>query len=263
MQGGGGVAGPPPTIYRRTAPVGRDRSPAFVLGLSVVTLGIYYFVWYGKVNAEIGGHDPDIGVNPGLAVLAMFVPFANLISAYATAARIRQMQLDDGASSTISPVVALLLFMFLWVGYPLYIASQVREHWHGHRRAQRAVSAPAPEEVRTGALPWVGTAVGVVLWVLIAVGAVALIGRIPVTATTQPTRSELQAAVLGDSQHRVPQAGVESVVCLMPSSWVPGATFLCYLYRTGRLEVGAVEGTVLPSVGTQWRANLAWTTNGL
>ncbi len=45
------------------------------------------------------------------------------------------MQLDEGQSDTISPVVALLLFVFVGIGYPLYIASQLREHWHGHRRA--------------------------------------------------------------------------------------------------------------------------------
>jgi len=117
--------------------LGKDRSPAAVLGLSIITLGIYYLVWYYKINAEIARHDPDIKVTPGLAVFAQFFPVANLISGYSTAARIRQMQLDDGATQTISPVVALLLFIFLGIGYPLYIASQLREHWHGHRRAAK------------------------------------------------------------------------------------------------------------------------------
>lgn len=119
------------------APLGKDRSPASVLGLSIITLGIYYLVWYGKLNGEIRRHDPDIKVSPGWAVVAAMVPLCNIISAYSTAARIRQMQLDDGQTDTISPVVALLLFLFLGIGYPLYIASQAREHWHGHRRAAR------------------------------------------------------------------------------------------------------------------------------
>jgi hypothetical protein len=108
-----------------------------VLGLSIITLGIYYLVWYYKINAEIHRHDPDIKVSPGLAVFAQFIPVANWVSAYSTAARIRQMQLDDGATQTISPVGALLLHIFLGIGYPLYVASQLREHWHGHRRAAR------------------------------------------------------------------------------------------------------------------------------
>ena len=117
--------------------LGKDRSPGAVFGLSVVTLGIYYLVWYGSINSEIRRHDPDIKVKPGWAVVAAMLPVFSIVSAYGTAARIRQMQLDEGATETISPVVALLLFMFLGIGYPLYVASQMREHWHGHRRSAR------------------------------------------------------------------------------------------------------------------------------
>ena len=123
--------------YFGVGAIGKDRSPASVLGLSIITLGVYYIAWYGLINGEMRRHDPDIKVRPALSVLALFVPIANIVSAYSTAARIRQMQLDDGAHTTISPVVALLLVMFLGLGYPLYVSSQLREHWHGHRRQAR------------------------------------------------------------------------------------------------------------------------------
>lgn len=113
--------------------IGKERSAAAVLGLSIVTLGIYYLVWYYKINDEIRRHDPSIKVSPGWAVVAAMLPITSLISGYSTAARIRQMQLDEGETNTISPVLALLLFLFIGVGYPLYIASQLREHWHAHR----------------------------------------------------------------------------------------------------------------------------------
>jgi hypothetical protein len=108
--------------------------------LSIITLGIYFLVWYYKINAEIRRHDPDIKVTPGLAVVAEFFPVANLISSYSTAARIRQMQLDEGATQTISPSVALLWMILFGIGYPLYVAGSLREHWHGHRRAARAAT---------------------------------------------------------------------------------------------------------------------------
>lgn len=127
--------------------IGKDRSPASVLGLSIITLGIYFLVWHGKINGEIKRHDPLIKVSPGWAVVAMLFPITNIVSGYSTAARIRQMQLDDGATTTISPIVALLLIMFLGIGYPLYIASHLREHWHGHRR----VAAP-PVNVATASV---------------------------------------------------------------------------------------------------------------
>lgn len=150
----GGPWGPPPAVppyapvarpgTTPTVPVGalgKDRSPAAVLGLSIITLGVYYLYWYGSLNAEIRRHDPTIKVVPALSVLACFVPIANVVSAYSTAARLRQAQLDCGQTETISPVVALLLIMFLGIGYPLYVASQAREHWHGHTR-QRGLTAP-------------------------------------------------------------------------------------------------------------------------
>ncbi|MHB1783582.1 MAG: DUF4234 domain-containing protein [Acidimicrobiales bacterium] len=121
--------------------LGKDRSPAAVLGLSIITLGIYFYVWYYKINNEIRRHDPSINVKPGLAVIAAMLPIFNLVSAYSTAARIRQMQLDEHATQTISPVVALLLLMFLGIGFPLYLASQMREHWHGHRQALAIAAA--------------------------------------------------------------------------------------------------------------------------
>ena len=129
-------------VETTSEPLGKDRSPGAVLGLSIITLGIYFLVWYYKINNEIRRHDPDIKVSPGWAVVAMMIPVANVVSGYCTAARIRQMQLDDNATNTISPVVALLLILFLGIGYPLYIASQLREHWQGHRRALRQSSAP-------------------------------------------------------------------------------------------------------------------------
>jgi hypothetical protein len=140
--------------------VGKDRSPATVLGLSIITLGIYYIVWYYKINNEIRHHDPDIKVSPGWAAAAIsvgailfFIP--PLVSSYTTAARIRQMQLDDGATQTISPVVALLLHIFLGIGYPLYTASQLREHWHGHRRELRtALTRVDPNAISPEDMTW-------------------------------------------------------------------------------------------------------------
>ena len=121
-------------------PLGKDRSPATVLGLSIVTLGIYFLVWYYKINNEIRQHDPSITVKPGWAVVAMFIPLCNLVSGYSTAARIRQMQLDEGATQTISPILGLFPARCP-AGNPdnsLDVAAQLREHWHAHERAAMA-----------------------------------------------------------------------------------------------------------------------------
>jgi len=106
---------------------GKVRSFWVGLGLSVVTLGIYYSVWYYLINDEL----KDIGItkddqslaqsSPAMSVFAVLVggmvivpPF---ISIYNTGNRIKRAQrlagIDRGR--TINPVLALLpAFVHYW-----------------------------------------------------------------------------------------------------------------------------------------------------
>jgi Kef-type K+ transport system membrane component KefB len=56
----------------RTAKV---RNPWAVLLFTVITLGVYYLVWYYKINREMSDwgeqHRVDIGMSPGMSVLAV------------------------------------------------------------------------------------------------------------------------------------------------------------------------------------------------
>jgi len=114
-------------------PLGKQRNPIAVILLSMITLGIYYLYWYGKVNAEIRRHDPRVEVNVGWAVVAQFVPFANLVSAYNTAVRVQKLEIADDAPNSISPLVGFLLFIFFGIGYPIQIQSHLNAHWTRHR----------------------------------------------------------------------------------------------------------------------------------
>ena len=58
----------PITVGRR---VGKTRGPVVVWLLSAVTLGIYYLVWWYKINREVRDFDPSIEVSPGTATLAV------------------------------------------------------------------------------------------------------------------------------------------------------------------------------------------------
>jgi hypothetical protein len=49
------------------------RHPLGVLGLSIITLGIYWFYWYYQVNVEIRGFQKDDTVRPGVALLAVLL----------------------------------------------------------------------------------------------------------------------------------------------------------------------------------------------
>lgn len=115
--------------------LGKQRNPFAVFFLGVITFGIYWLYWYFKVNAEIRDHEPTVKVSPGIALLAMFVPIANLVSMYNTAVRIERMEQADQVPNTISPLVAFILIWFFGIGYFFQIQGHLNAHWYKHELA--------------------------------------------------------------------------------------------------------------------------------
>ena len=114
-------------------PIGKRRNAGAVIVLMLITFGIYLLIWYYKINSEIKEHDPSQEFSPALAMLALFVPIANLVSYYNTANRIKMMQKADTSNDLISPGAALLWALLFFIGYPIYIQSALNNHWHEHR----------------------------------------------------------------------------------------------------------------------------------
>lgn len=110
---------------------GKTRNPWGVWGLTLITLGIYQLYWYYKVNAEVRDYDRSIEVEPGLSVLALFVPIVGFVSIVRCAGRIARAQSSSGASGRCSGGLGfLLLFVFgTWV---VYYQGQLNEVWAQH-----------------------------------------------------------------------------------------------------------------------------------
>ena len=89
-----------------TAATAKVRNPLGVVGLTLITLGIYYFVWYYKVNREMAdlgrakGTD-ELGDSPGTSLLAVtlgaLIIVPAVISIYATHRRRAPERLDRPA----------------------------------------------------------------------------------------------------------------------------------------------------------------------
>ena len=96
-----------------------------VLGLTVITLGIYGLFWYYRITREmrdIGAARGDAelaAVNPTMSTIALFVPVANLIAIHRTGRRIQRTQTLTGATADYSMAVhwILVLFTGLWSLY--------------------------------------------------------------------------------------------------------------------------------------------------
>jgi Domain of unknown function (DUF4234) len=144
------------------------RNPWLVFLWAIVTLGIYYLVWYYKVNREMRDYGratgtPELGDSPLTSLLAItlgwLVVIPPFVSMYRTFARIATAQHVAGVEREASPVLGLVLFFvalfFLPVELP-YAQMELNEAWRREREAPAGDSgeaAPAPEQAELPATP--------------------------------------------------------------------------------------------------------------
>jgi hypothetical protein len=108
---------------------GTIRSPWAVWSLSVLTLGVYYLVWYVKLNKEIAnaaGVDVTVGT-VGLW-LSQCVPIANWVSLARTAQRLRTALELAGAETSVS--AGRTICASLWFGsHVRYLQRRTNDLW--------------------------------------------------------------------------------------------------------------------------------------
>jgi hypothetical protein len=107
---------------------GKTRNPWGVWLLSLITFGIYGLYWYYKVNAEVRDYDGSIEVEPGISLLAQFIPIANLVSMVKTGGRIARAQASANRPERCSGGIGFLLIFVLgtWI---VYYQSQLNKVW--------------------------------------------------------------------------------------------------------------------------------------
>jgi hypothetical protein len=126
------VAGGQPSVaFQRRA--GKTRNPWGVWLLTFVTLGIYGYYWYYKINEEVRDYEQTIKVDPTLSLLAILFGgilclIPPIISIINTGSRIQQAQKAAGASERCSGGIGLLLAL---IGgfHHVYYQSQINKVW--------------------------------------------------------------------------------------------------------------------------------------
>ncbi len=118
--------------------------------LPIITLFIYYFVWWYKINRELAdlgrkqGRE-DLGTKPALSLIAILIGWVlilpPLFSAYGTWKRLKAAQELVGVPEADrgNGVIALLLYVFVGIVFPGYVQNELNKVW----RLQPAVGAPS------------------------------------------------------------------------------------------------------------------------
>jgi hypothetical protein len=124
------------------------RNPLGVLGLTIITLGIYGLYWFYKANEEIRRYTKDDTISPGRSLLAV-IPGALIIvppfiAYYNTANHVVDMEQRRGIASQISPVLVVVLGIVLWLGMGAYVQEHLNRVWD---------SASMPSAGSAGAAP--------------------------------------------------------------------------------------------------------------
>jgi len=126
------------------------------LGLPIITLGIYGFVWYYKINDEARRYLRDESIRPGMSVLAVtlgaLVLVPALISIWNTAGRIRRMQDNADVDQKIEPILGLVAVFVagLWTLYYQYSLNKI---WDLYLQGHSPTPAPTTSALTPPSVP--------------------------------------------------------------------------------------------------------------
>jgi hypothetical protein len=125
------------------------RNPFLVFIWSFITFGIYYVVWYYKINRELRDAS-GIEVSPVVAILAITIGWIIIvppfISWYRTFGRILTAQRAVGTRNEANPVIGVILFVIAVFFLPIeviYAQDELNKVW----RALSATASDVPRSV--------------------------------------------------------------------------------------------------------------------
>jgi Domain of unknown function (DUF4234) len=113
------------------------RNPLGVVGLSLITLGVYYAFWWYFINREMRdfgrSRGVDLGQNPGNSVLALtlgvFIIVPPFVTMWRTSDRIQRSQETAGVERGASgPIIFILLLVIGPVGV-WYAQNELNKAW--------------------------------------------------------------------------------------------------------------------------------------
>ncbi len=140
---------------RPNGPVVKRRNPWGVLGLSIITLGIYYWFYWYYINREMrdvgDAKGVDLGQSPATSVVALtigaFIIVPPFVTIWNTGRRMEHTQRTLGVDNTGSGPLFFLLHLVPIVSLyaPVYLQQQLNRAWDAGGGPASAGQLPAYE----------------------------------------------------------------------------------------------------------------------
>jgi Domain of unknown function (DUF4234) len=132
------------------------RNPLGVLGLSVITLGIYFFYWYYKVNQEIQRFDRDRTMSPVRSLMALIFGWIIIvppfIAMYNTAKHVQGTEQRLAIQPQLEPALVIVFMLFVSIGNGVYIQEHLNRIWdRGASAGALPAASPPPIPPMPGA----------------------------------------------------------------------------------------------------------------
>lgn len=137
------------TDYRfNNAPV-KGRNPFGVLGLSIITFGIYYWYWWYQINREMRDSSAGrIPVDPIMSLVAItfgvFILIPPFVSFHKTGRRAQEAGRLAGRPEVLSMWVYWLLYLFTGYGGAIYLQWELNKVWTAMSQAPIVSGQPGP-----------------------------------------------------------------------------------------------------------------------
>ena len=111
------------------------RSPLGVLGLDIITLGIYFFVWYFKINKELRSALNDESISPMRSLMAMIFGWIIIVPPFLamwnTAKHVRELEQRFGVQQTLEPALTIVILLVFAPANTTYVQSHLNSAWDG------------------------------------------------------------------------------------------------------------------------------------
>jgi hypothetical protein len=124
------------------------RNPLGVLGLTVITLGIYFFYWYWKINDELRLVEHDESISPTRSLMAMIFGWLIIvppfIAMWNTANHVQALEERVGVGQTVEPAITIVILLVFSLANGIYIQAHLNRAWDAASSSGRGAAPPPP-----------------------------------------------------------------------------------------------------------------------